>query len=185
MKMNDLTLIACVDRKWGIGKNGGLLFHIKRDMARFKEMTMDNIVIMGRGTLNSLPGGEPLVGRVNIVLTRDTDFSRAGVIPCHTLDELQAVLESYREKKPFVIGGGEIYRLLLPYCSAAYITRVDTDGGADVFMPNLDAAPDWRPDGESPAFTENGERFVFRSYSRCNARRFEKSEAIEKNFGIN
>ena len=166
MKMNNLTLIACVDNNWGIGRNGGLLFRLRRDMARFKELTTGNIVIAGRTTLDSLPGGKPLPDRVNIVLTRDKSFSRAGAVVCRSIDELCEALSSRPRKKAFVIGGGEIYRLLLPYCSEAYITRVDDAADADAYMVNLDNETDWRISDKSDVFTENNISYRFYFYER-------------------
>ena len=166
MKMNDMPLVASVDRNWGIGKDGQLLFPIKRDMAHFKELTIGNVVIMGRKTLDSLPNGKPLSGRINIVLTRDKYFKREDCIVCHSVDELENMVNAYPNKSPFVIGGGEIYRLLLPYCSAAYITRVNAVKSADTRMINLDESPDWALAEKSDKFTENGISFNFCTYKR-------------------
>lgn len=124
-----MKLIANADRNWGIGKNGNLLLHIPEDMQRFKAVTMGKTIVMGRKTLESLPGSKPLPGRKNIVLTRNKDFSAEGVTVCHNPEEL--------DDDVIVIGGGEIYSLLLDKCDVAYITRVDIDGRADTFMPPL------------------------------------------------
>ena len=172
MKMNNLSLIASVDRNWGIGKDNKLLFPIKRDMAQFKELTTGNIVIMGRKTLDSLPDGKPLPDRINIVLTRkgnstgNKDFKRDDVIVCHSVDELAGVVDTYPQRHPFVIGGSEIYRLILPYCSAAYITRVNAVKSADTYMVNLDENPDWTLTEKSEEFTENGISFTFCTYKQ-------------------
>lgn len=166
MKMNNLNLIASADSGWGIGKDGQLLFPIKRDMARFKALTTGNIVIMGRKTLDSLPDGKPLADRINIVLTRDTNFKRDNVIVCNSVDELANAVNAYPQKHPFVIGGGEIYRLLLPCCKTAYITRVDAVQSADTHMPNLDENPDWILSEQSKEFIENGISFTFCIYKR-------------------
>lgn len=137
-----MNLIVSVDKNWGIGKNNELLFHIKGDMEFFKKKTTGKAVIMGRKTLNSLPDGQPLKNRVNIVLTRDKAFKRNGVIVCHSVDEVLEKTKAYPDA--FVIGGGEIYRLLLPYCRAAYVTKVPKEADADTFMVNLGERGDWK-----------------------------------------
>ena len=165
-KMNDMTLIASADLEWGIGMDGKLLFPIKRDMARFKELTTGNVIIMGRKTLDSLPDGKPLPDRINIVLTHDNDFAREGIIVCNSIDELSDTVNEYPDKRLFVIGGGEIYRLLLPYCSTAHITRVNAIKPADTHMANLDSDPNWILAEQSEEFTEHGISFTFCTYRR-------------------
>ena len=154
------------DRNWGIGRDGRLLFPIKRDMTQFRELTTGNIVIMGRKTLDSLPDGKPLADRVNVVLTRNKNFIRDGVIVCHSVDELADAVDRYPQKQAFVIGGGEIYRELLPYCNTAYITRVNAVKSADTRMVNLDENPDWTLTKQSEELTENGISFNFCTYKR-------------------
>ena len=166
MKMNNLHLIVSADNDWGIGKDGELLFPIKQDMARFRELTVGNIVIMGRKTLNSLPNGKPLPDRVNIVLTHDKNFTCENVTVCHSVDELADTVHAYPQKQAFVIGGGEIYRLLLPYCNTAYITRVDAVKSADTHMANLDVNTNWALKEQSGELTENGISFTFCIYKR-------------------
>ena len=165
-KMNNLNLIVSADKNWGIGKDGALLFPLKQDMARFRKLTVGNIVIMGRKTLDSLPDGKPLPDRVNIVLTRDKNFTRDGVIVCNSVDELADTLVAYPQKQAYVIGGGEIYKLLFPYCKTAHITRVDASKPADAHMINLDDDPDWILAEQSDTFTESGITFTFCVYKR-------------------
>lgn len=128
-----MKLIVNIDRNGGIGRNGELLVHIKEDMKRFKELTVGNTVVMGRKTLESLPGGKPLPGRINVVLTRNVDYRADGVRICHSVEEIIGL-----DGEVFVIGGGEIYAQLLDFCDTAYITCTDIDGDADAFMPKLD-----------------------------------------------
>ncbi|MCD8180466.1 MAG: dihydrofolate reductase [Firmicutes bacterium] len=158
-----MRIIAAVDERWGIGKNGGLLFSLPSDMSFFKEKTMGETVIMGRKTFESLPGGKPLCGRENIVLSADKGFTARGVRVFHAAEDL---LREYADSGAFVIGGGRVYELLLPYCSEAYITRICADGGADVFFPNLDASKEWRAAEISEPFTENGVELFFCKYER-------------------
>ncbi|MCD7929147.1 MAG: dihydrofolate reductase [Clostridiales bacterium] len=131
-----LNLITAVSRDRGIGWQGGLLFSIPEDMRRFKTLTMGKTVVMGRGTLDSLPGGRPLRGRRNLVLTRDRGFHREGVEPFHSLAELLAALPAGDAAGG--IGGGGGYEQLLPCCGALYLTEVDAAPPADRFLPPLD-----------------------------------------------
>lgn len=124
-----LKLIACVDRRGGLGRGGDLLFRLEADLAFFREKTLGAAVIMGRRTMESL--GRPLEGRRNLVLTHG-ELLREGFVPCHSLEELWQSLAS---EDNYVIGGGEVYRSLLPYCREAFITRVEADGAGDVFLP--------------------------------------------------
>ena len=90
-----MNLIAAADLNWGIGKDGGLLISLPGDMKYFKEKTSGKVVIMGRATLESLPGGKPLPNRTNIVLTTNKDFEREGCIIVHDMDELAAACAGY------------------------------------------------------------------------------------------
>ncbi|MCC8169879.1 MAG: dihydrofolate reductase [Oscillospiraceae bacterium] len=155
-----MDLIVSVDRNWGIGKNGKLLFSIAQDMEFFKDTTLNKAVVMGRKTLDSLPDGKPLRDRVNIVLTRDGDFRRDGVIVCNSLEELLDEVKKYPEV--YVAGGGEIYKLLLPYCDRAYVTKISAEADADTHMVNLDNEPDWITERSTKDFTH--EEFTYRFF---------------------
>lgn len=154
------TLIAVADKNWGIGKNGGLLFSIPEDMKFFRRTTTGATVIMGRKTLESFPGGKPLPNRKNIVLTRNTNYAADGVCVIH--DPKDAL----NEDNAFVIGGAEIYSLLLPYCDRALITKVDALGDADVFIPDFDSLPDWKLASVSEPIESNGYTITFNEYIR-------------------
>lgn len=133
-----LSIIVATDLNGGIGKDNKLLFKIKEDLKRFKELTSGNTIIMGRKTFESLPNGA-LPNRHNIILTRDDDFSidytkcREIVLIIH---DIKILLRMYRysDKEVFVIGGGEIYKQLLPYCDKIYLTKVYKDCNADTFF---------------------------------------------------
>ena len=103
-----MNLIAAADENWGIGKNGGLLAHISGDMKYFRETTKGKVVVMGRKTLESFPGGKPLKNRVNIVLTQNQDFAPEGVTVCHSIEETLKTLKQYPKEDVFIIGGGMI-----------------------------------------------------------------------------
>ena len=164
--MKNLSLIAAVDKDWGLGKDGELLFSIKEDMQFFRRTTMDNVVIMGRKTLESFPGKKPLKNRVNIVLTRNKDYCAEGAVVVSSLDELDAELKKYEGKEHIVIGGGEIYSLLMPYCTKAYITKVDATKDADTYLENLDQNSEWSLQKEDGAHQDENYTFVFCEYTK-------------------
>ena len=153
-----MKLIVAVSKTWGIGKDGDLLFHFPEDMKYFRETTKGSIVIMGRTTLDSLPGGEPLKGRVNIVLTRNRELKKDGVNFVYSIDEL---LREVGEKEAFVIGGAEVYTSLLQYCDEAYVTKVDAVVDADKYFPNLDEFSDWKVTCESDTLIDEKTQIKF------------------------
>ncbi len=162
-----MNIIVNVSKNWAIGKDNGLLFHISQDMKFFKEHTVGKTVVMGRKTLESLPKGNPLPNRKNIVLTRDPDFTKEGVTVYHSIDELLKNIGIAESFDTYVIGGESIYRELAPYCSMAYVTKVDAEAeGADAFMVNLDNDPNWKITDESEEFEEKGYKFKFVTYTQ-------------------
>lgn len=148
-----MKLIAAVDKNWGIGKDNSLLISIPEDMKFFRETTSGKVVVMGRKTLESFPGGRPLKNRVNIVLTKNTGYEKDGAVIVHGMEELNAELKKYDTDDIFVIGGGSIYEALLPMCDTAYITKIDKEFDADTFFPDLDKNEDW-------IIEEQGETFL-------------------------
>lgn len=140
------------DRHWGIGRNNDLMFSLPKDMKFFRETTSGKVVVMGRNTLLSLPNG-PLKNRVNIVLS-PSDVE--GVITVHDLGELFEEVKKYPPDDVFVIGGASVYRTLIPYCTEVLVTKVDADGGAEVFVPDLDLDPNFECVSESTPVEDNG-----------------------------
>lgn len=136
-----ITAIAAVSENWGIGKNNDLLFNIPEDKKFFRRTTLHHTVIMGRKTLESLPGGKPFKDRRNIILSRDINFTCEGAEVCGSVEEVLKIIKD--EERVFVAGGGAIYRDMLPYCDDAIITKVSGTPEADVFFPNLDESPEW------------------------------------------
>ena len=124
---------------------------------------------MGRRTLESLPQGRPLADRDNIILSRDPSLKVKGAAVAHSVEELQRLLTDVDTDRVYVIGGEEIYRLLLPYCDTAYVTRVDYAYQADAFFPDLDKMPEWELTEESEEQTCHDMEFTFRTYKRKNA----------------
>ena len=156
--------IVAVDRNWGIGYQGKLLQHIPEDMKFFREMTEGKIVIMGRETFDSLPGKEPLKNRINIVLSRKSDFVSDRVILCKSLEELFEKIKQYPTDDVFVIGGQAIYAQLMPYCDEAYVTKIDNDYVADKFFVNLDELPHWEITSKSEPHFYKDIKFTFVKY---------------------
>lgn len=143
-----VTALACVSENWGIGCSGQLLYHIKPDLERFRWLTTGQVVIMGRKTLESLPESRPLASRTNWVLSR-TMGKTPGVKVISDLTKLDKLLAKEKQAV-YVIGGEEIYKLLLSRCQYANLTVVKATRPADSFFPNLDNLPEWRQIGNSP-----------------------------------
>ena len=110
-----MNIIVAADKNWAIGKNNKLLVSIPQDMKFFRETTTGKVVVMGRKTLESFPGGQPLKKRVNIVLTSDKNYHVNGADIVHSIDALLEELKKYPAEDIYVIGGESIYRQLLPY----------------------------------------------------------------------
>lgn len=157
-----MNIIVCVDENFNIGIDNKLLFDIKRDMEFFKTKTLNNVVIMGRKTLESLPNSAPLKNRINIVMTSQCDFS--GCICVKDIDALFNLLKDYNTNDIYVIGGEQIYKLLLPYCETAYITKVYSNKIGDSKFPNIDKLDNWELLQSSEVFNENGLEFSFNIY---------------------
>ncbi len=138
-----MQMIAAADEKWGIGKDGKLLVSIPADMKFFQSATTGHTVVMGRKTLESFPGRKPLKNRRNIVLTSNPDYTIEGAEVVHSVEEVIDKIKDLSSDDVFCIGGEQIYRLLLPYCDTALITRIDHVYDADAFMPDLDQDPEW------------------------------------------
>ena len=137
-----MKAIAAVNSAGYIGKGGDLLYSLKEDMAYFRTVTKGKTLVMGRKTLLSLPGGKGLKGRTNLVLSRSMPEEEAAereVIVARDVKGLLALIESLKvpEEDVFVIGGGEIYSLLLPHCDELYITRILREDVGEVKFPEI------------------------------------------------
>lgn len=159
-----MKLLLSADQHWGIGKNNRLLFRADGDLQFFYRMTRHKVVIMGRRTRESLPHAAPLSGCVNMVLSRNADRHVTGATVCGSLPALFCALRPYRGTDIFVVGGEQVCRQLLPYCSTAYITRWHAWADADRFLPNLDDLPDWKQVAQSPPQTEGALTYQFCTY---------------------
>ena len=161
-----MNAIAAVDANWAIGNKNRLLTSIPSDMKFFREKTMGHVVVMGRKTLESFPNGLPLKNRVNIVLTANRSYKVKDAIIVHTKEELLEELKKYDSNELYVIGGGSIYEMLIPYCDTAYITKIDHAYAADTYFPNLDQMDEWEMTEVSEEQTCFDLEYVFAKYER-------------------
>ena len=161
-----MVAIVAVAENWGIGKDGDLLFSIRQDMRRFRTLTSYMTVIMGRKTLESLPGGKPLPKRRNIVLSSRMEPVE-GVEIARDIDELLSLVADDPAEEVYVIGGGQVYSALLPHCDKVLLTRVYTSPEADAFFPDLDADGAWKIESESELLEEDGLTFRYIDYVRA------------------
>ncbi len=135
-----MELIVAVYSDWGIGREGTQPVALSADRKFFRETTRGATVIAGRRTVEDFPGQKPLPGRENILLSRSLT-ELPGFTVCRSAEE--AVAYTKEAPRVFVIGGGSIYRQMLPLCDRAYVTKVGTNPGSDTFFPNLDEDPEW------------------------------------------
>ena len=157
-----MNVIVAVDQNWAIGKDGDQLVYLSEDLKRFKSLTTGHPVILGRKTLATFPGGRPLKGRRNLILSRNTDFAPEGA-------EVFSDMETLRAAAPedaFVIGGASVYRQLLPWCDTAYVTKIDRAFPADCHFPDLDQDPAWERTEESAPLEQDGIIYRYVTYRR-------------------
>lgn len=158
-----MNLIVAVDRNWAIGKDGDQLVYLSEDLKHFKALTTGHPVILGRKTLATFPGGRPLKGRRNMILSRSPGFAPEGA---EVFQNLPALLEAAPEDA-FVLGGASVYAALLDKCDTAYVTKIEASfPGPDCFFPNLDRLPQWHVTDEGPTLEEQGLRFRYVTYRR-------------------
>jgi len=159
-----MNIIVSVDENWGIGCQGKLLARVPGDMRWFRQHTMGKVVVMGDVTLRSLPQGKPLPDRVNVVLSDNEKLAMPGVQVFHSLPRLLTGLLQYRSEDIFVIGGAQVYKLLLPYCRYAYVTRFRSAFTADCWFPDLDQEASWQLEDVSPDYEHQGLKYRFTIY---------------------
>lgn len=158
-----MKIILAIDQNWGIGNDNEMLFHLKKDLKHFKDLTIGNIVIMGRSTYESI--GKALANRDNLVLTRNKDYKLDDALIFNNIDDLLAYLNG-KSKEVFVIGGSQIVDLLLPYCDEAIITKIFDHRPADTYLHNFDLDNDFEITNESEIFQENEIKFKYVTYRR-------------------
>lgn len=161
-----ITLVVATDEAGAIGNDGELLWHLPNDLKRFKQLTLGHPILMGRKTYASI--GRPLPGRPNWVLTRDAQFEEAGVEVVHDADAALEQLAAAGVSRVMVIGGGEIYRQLLPCADTVELTRVHA------VMPQADTHFEWPLGGwvctesdAQPADERHAYPYTFETWERA------------------
>lgn len=167
--MAAMNLIVAVDRNWAIGLKNELLVKIPQDHKFFRQKTFGKVVVMGRKTLEGLPGGLPLEGRTNVVLSANTDLRMPNATVRSSLPLLLQELRNYPSEDVYIIGGGSVYRLLLPYCDTAYVTKIFHTFSADTYFPDLDEDNTWRLASDGGQQHDAGFAFSFLTYQRISA----------------
>lgn len=167
-----MNVIAAVDNNWAIGYKDSLLVRIPNDHKFFRSVTMGKVVVLGRKTLAGFPNGKPLAGRTNIILSRDMDFTVKDGIVVHSKEELLQKLKQYNDDDIYIIGGGSIYEMMLPYCKIAHITKIDYKYQADTYFPNLDQMDNWEIVDDSDEETYFSIEYMFLKYQNNNPEQY-------------
>ncbi|MCR4895956.1 MAG: dihydrofolate reductase [Lachnospiraceae bacterium] len=163
-----MKLIVAVDRNWGIGYGDQLLVSIPNDHKNFRELTTGKVVVLGRKTLATFPQGKPLKYRTNVIFSTDPKYEvDEETIVVHSLEEFLEKAKKFDDNDIYVIGGGSIYKLLLPYCNEAVVTKLDHAYRADTYFPNLDEDPAWQVVSESEEMTYFDIPYRFVTYKRA------------------
>lgn len=175
-----MQTIVAADQNDAIGYQGGMLFHLPEDLKYFARMTRGKTLVMGRATLESFPNGKPLPGRPHIILSRDRSFAVQGAAVVHSLHELQEAIALCAPDQVFLVGGGQLYSLLIDCCDTAYVTRVQAKAAqADCHFPNLDTRPGWRLADESAPVEDNGFLYTHCRYENSNVKPIESASSFE------
>ena len=164
-----MNVIVAVDKNWGIGYRNKLLVSIPEDMKFFRNETEGRVVVMGRKTLESFPGGLPLKNRTNIVLTKNRNYRVKGAVVLHSPEEVLEEIRNYRWEDVYIICGDSIYRQFLPYCDVAHVMRIDHASEADAWFPDICRMPEWVLTGESEEKTCFDLEYRFCRYERQGA----------------
>lgn len=158
-----MELIVAVYEDWGIGKDGTQPVALSADRKFFREITRGAMVIVGRRTIADFPGQKPLPGRVNVALTR-SNAEIPGFVVCNSPAQVQALAAT--AERAMVIGGGSVYKQMLPLCDTAYVTKVHATPASDTYFPNLDENPEWYLAQVLQSGVENGICYEMCLYKR-------------------
>jgi dihydrofolate reductase len=158
-----IIMIAAVAENNGLGKDNRMIWHLPDDFKRFKRLTTGHHIIMGRKTFESFP--KPLPNRTHIVVTRQKDYHPEGCIVVHSIEEALKIARE-EENDVFIIGGGEIYNLAMPFADKLEITRVYASFEADAFFPEI--GEDWELAGQEshPIDDNHAWAFSYETYVR-------------------
>lgn len=145
------SIIVAVANNNVIGGDNKLLWHISDDLKRFKKITTGHTIVMGRKTFESFP--KPLPNRHHVILTRDKNY-KVDSEQVTVVNDIETVMKTYENSgsEIFIIGGGEIYNLFLPYCNKLYLTKVNGDFEGDTYFPEINY-DEW-------AITESSEEYI-------------------------
>lgn len=157
-----MHLIVAVDENWAIGSKENLLVRIPNDHKMFQQETTGKVVILGRKTMETFPGKQPLKNRTNIILSGRSDYQVKGATVVRSMEEALKECGKYDTEDIYVIGGESVYRQFLPYCDTAHVTKIDMAYAADAWCPNLDEDEDWEitADSEEQVYFDITYRFV-------------------------
>ena len=161
-----MNLIVAVDENWGIGNKNSLLVRIPNDHKFFRQETTGKVVVLGRKTLETFPQGLPLPNRTNIVMSTNPNYHVKDAIVVHSKEELLEKLKEYPSEEIYIIGGESVYRMMLPYCSVAHVTKIDHAYEADAHFPNLDEDTQWEVTADSEEQTYFDIAYHFVKYER-------------------
>ena len=161
-----MKLIAAVDKNWAIGYKGRLLASIRADQINFKKLTIGRVVVLGRKTMDTFPGGRPLPQRRNIILSHNMNYTVKDAEVVHSKEELLELLKDVDTDDIFIIGGESIYKEFLPLCDTAIITKINYAYEADAYFPNLDNDEEWECVEEGEEQTCFDMEFYFTTYRR-------------------
>ncbi|MGE4353479.1 MAG: dihydrofolate reductase [Oscillospiraceae bacterium] len=160
-----MEAVVAVYSDWGIGCCGTQPVVVSEDRRHFRAITGNGAVIVGRKTLEDFPGGKPLKGRVNIVITHQA-INIPGAVVVHSFSE--AAKKAREFENAFVIGGASVFNAMLPYCERVHATIIEAEPQSDTFFPNLDKLPEWYCAAPGETKEENGLRYRFAVYDRVN-----------------
>ena len=158
----DISIIAALDQAGGIGKNNKIPWRLKDDQKRFKRLTMDHYIIMGRKTYESI--GRPLPGRKSIVITKNQSYSPQGCLISDSIENALSIARDDGEREAFIIGGGEIFAQSIEFANRMYLTIVQTTTDCDVYFPEY-RREDWLEEWTviQPASDDNEYSSIFKS----------------------
>lgn len=153
-----ISMIFAMDRNRVIGIDNKLPWRLPADMAYFRKATMGHTVLMGRKTYESI--GKPLDGRRNVIVTTNRDFQAEGCLVVHSVEEAMSLADG-DENEVFVIGGAEIYRLVLPFADRLHVTEIDHEFAGDAFFPEIDDRI-WEPVSVEQGVTDEKNPYSYR-----------------------
>ena len=160
MEELEYSIIAAISENWAIGNKGEIPWHIPEEFKLLKEKTKNSTLIMGKATWESIPEKfRPLPGRINIVLTRDKNYSAPGGIVCNSIENAFNEAKKY-DREIFIFGGSKLYEMMLDNATYLYISHVKGEFEADTFFPKFN------PENYEIVEEIKSEKFTFRKYKK-------------------